>query len=857
MTLSNNIRSSGDIKPSYPSGETVPLTQNPKTAPTSETEAVPTETKEQELEKEGAGLKSNEQIPAEKTPEARKHDEALKLATWMKKSSALLQQIDSNKNIHLQTLNKKTESTATDPSDVAMESIESPGQFREEDVVEMGIGDMFFLGDQAVATVVTAAQLGGAVNFEILNGFTQAATVGKELTSGLSFLGAKWELHNLKLERDEIAGKLTNLPENHPAFQEVTRRVEALDSQIKNLEASKLSKFQTFLMTTIESCISGIFTILSRAPHSEALLTASAGGSVFGAIGMAGGAVGVVSNAAGYLDINEKLVEIVQAEETHDNPKVAAAMSEVKSAAIDHAAFHQKRNAVIGIFQSAFIFCQSAFSTIAGLLGSIALGTIGTAVGTSAVAAAGLLGPAVPVLTGIGILITGAIYAYQNRNTIRRGAEGFISKREGDKLDRFDPARNLTIRKLKKQAELKEISAKLLKLGSIHAQLLPENQVISVDEMKDRIAYGLNMKSLYLVANNVSRAVNNFFSTGAGLIKEAALNLILPEELKKISQIDEGDFDAVDKAIDELSVKFFAVKEELEKIDYKIASQQLKDETGTIANATVARKEVMVNAILELQAKTEKIDKVISQLSGKDKWVSPENAFRAQKNAQLKIMNDNERKILKLLKSLRSPNAATVMANIKPIYEGKVASLKDQLKNLTPDKQGEIDRIKDEIIVLEKCINGDVEAGIQYENSRLSKVRDDIKVIIDPKKSDIKQLIEVYQNRREELQDNISILEEKLEQIEVEANLDENEIELNSLEGGKSPRDFTTYSTTQTNLSKKIESLGEGEDLVEFMEVYKKLGVTFDDFDRKKNKNEYVQTQIQNALTSQSIQFNI
>jgi hypothetical protein len=136
-----------------------------------------------------------------------------------------------------------------------------------------------------------------------------------------------------------------------------------------------------------------------------------------------------------------------------------------------------------------------------------------------------------------------------------------------------------------------------------------------------------------------------------------------------------------------------------------------------------------------------------------------------------------------------------------------------------------------------------------------SKVREDIKGIVDPKKTDMTQLIEVYQNRREELQNNISILEEKLEQIENEANLDENDIELNSLEGGKSTRDFTTYSTTQSNLSKKIENLGEGQDLVEFMEVYKKLGVTFDDFDRKKNKNQYVQTQIQNALTSQSIQF--
>jgi hypothetical protein len=768
---------------------------------------------------------SDSQTSAEKeeqTPTEHQHqtnDEKaphVQLKEWVIHSSAKIRQANLLKQL------EKTQTAGIELQEMASMDQAIPEEadlddallgFREKDIAEGGIAELQMLEDQAIATSMIVKQLGAELDLNVISGFSYASSIGKELTTGLNYLGTEWEVRSLELEREAIKEQKAKLPKNHPAIRELSRQQEFIDKKIEKLEESKWQKCFVFLATHIESCLNTIFSVLSHTSEPIALAGAASGSAVVSLAGMGISTYGIVSGAKEYLNINERLANTVQANEKHDNPKIAAALGAVKLAAVDHGAYHQKRNVVFGVFQNAFAFCQGGMTASMGIIGTIAFAAIGTALGTSAAAAAAALGPAIPVVAGIGLLIAGAIIIYQNWNTIKRGVLGLISERGPDKLDRFDPARNLTIRKMKKQKELKEISAKLLEFGSIHAELAETPNKLSS------------------TAESVS-----FFSSAIAAIKTKASNWILAESVRKITHVDRENIKEVEKAIGELAQKFFDVKLELETIDNKKAAQTLRDETGSISNATVAMTETIQSTIPELETKIRKIDKAIDQLKGKDKKVTIENAYKAQRAQQLKLMKKSEKEITERLEKFSSPSQST-KEGIKEMNQKKIEKLLIQLDKLSLDKTDEIAKLNAEISILKAYVSGNGEAGVDAERTRLTnlleKVQKDIKQVEEPTQEDINNLIDTYTKKREVLENNIVLLREKL---------------------GETVEWAQGAEKTQMILSQNIEAL-DGEELITFMDIFKEQGISFEGFDNKKNKNLFVQTQIQNAITSNSLKF--
>lgn len=796
-------------------------------------------------------------LSSEKSPEALKHAQASKLAGWVKQSAALLQQLE-----------KKATPAQNKPELKFRDEVEQlkDGAIREE------IAEGQQLAAQTIAAVGSLKLLGADVNMEAVSGFGYASTVGKELTAGIDLLGSKWKLNNLKLEKEAIAQQIDDFleqmdelfPEEQKAYDPVladlTRKKMHVDKQIYEMEKSDWKKAFSFLTTHLESIASAVVAVLRQTHDNAGLIAASGGGTGIGAFGMLASTGGVFKGILNYSKIDDQLVDIIKVSENHENPNVSSAIGAVKTVALDHTASHQKSNIVIGVLENAFTFCQSGISTAMGIITLVSLTTAGTAVGTGAATAAAGLSPGVPVVMGIGLLIAGAVAIYKNRHTIGRGIKEL---RAGN----YSPERNLTFRQWKRKKEFKFISRKLLELGEQHAKIEAGTASNKTVTEKARDAISSNDGSFYSMVASVARAGGIIAKGVISALGDGIDKALFAGESKHVFKIDQRNIGEVDQAISQLAERFFELKNELEKIESKQEGQRLSDETGDISGANVTTANAIDSAIKDMETRISNIDDVTAQLYHVDFKVA-EAAYKKMKAKSIRLAERSEKELDKRYAALLNPSEST-KESVRSMYDKKIEEKTDQLRllgqDLKKDKttlEAEVEILKREIAELKEFNRDDGATGLEFEKNRISemriKVKSDLELMRKPGRNEFHGLAEILDRKRAELVNNIEMLKAKETQVQnqilIQLGIDDDpdNIELNELDG-KSVITSNAVDGSQQRLVEAIKVLGEGDELREFAAVFEKMGVSFEDMDSRQHKNLYVQSQIQKAITAQTI----
>lgn len=802
--------------------------------------------------------------PAEKTPEALKHAQAFKLATWVKQSSSLLQQLENKKT----PAQRKPKSNEIDGSIVEDAGIDEAKGFEEGELIQQGIDEAQLLAERTISSVGTVKLLGADMDMAAVSGLSYASTVGKELIAGINLLGSKWKLNTLKLEREaivqqlqEIFQQLEKLPVDQQdqydlAVTELTRQKIQVDAQIKKMEESDWKKAFTFLATHMESSISSILTVLGHSHDQAAVIVASGGGTGIGAIGMVASTGGIIKGILNYTKLDDQMVDIIKVSEKHENSNISKAIAAVKTIALDHTASHQRSNIFLGVFQNAFTFCQSGISVAMSIITAVALGAIGTAAGAGAISAAAGLAPGIPVVTGIGLLIAGAVAIYNNRHTLGRGLKEL---RAGN----YNLERNLTFRQWKRQSEFKFITKKMLKLGEQHAKLVAGTASNKTSTEKALEVISANDGSFYSMVSSVARASAVLMKAGFSNLEARIDESLFGRENRNVFRVDKGNIEEVDKAIKELALRFFDLKDELEKIDSKLEGQRLRDETGDIANSNITTAKAIDAAIKDLEVRIANIDDATAQLYHFEIKIA-EAAYKKLKAKQIKLAEKSEKELDKRYEALLNPSEST-KENVRTIFSKKIEEKTDKLRLLDRGQKNDkavleaeaANILKAEITELEGYNSNDGATGLEFEINRISdmrtKVKADLAIMRKPGREDFHGLAEIFNRRRDELVENIEVLKAKATQVE---NQDSPGVESEELEeglltqAGMKPK---AMDSSQERLLEALQALGEGDELREFAAVFEKMGVSFEDIDSRQYKNLYVQTQIQKAITSQTI----
>lgn len=506
-------------------------------------------------------------------------------------------------------------------------------QFQERTGVYTGVDATNEVHDTTLGLVRAANQLGVEMDAPALSGANYFGMVGNELFAGFKCMGEKYELCTLKAKREEIEQKINSLPQGHAAIGLLKAQKAQLDAQISQQEGNLNKSIIGFIGVHLKNSLMSVMEVLGHSTDAAAGTAALSGAAAIGSLMMVGGSVGAAMNAKEHGDIDNQIVNIERISEKHKNPKISNAISAVKAAAIDRAANHKKRNIEIGIFQNGFTIYNGAVMTAAMLLGLI--------VGPAAIA---ILGTALPVVTGLGLLIGGGVALYKNRHTVGRGLKQLVAPNKRDVLERLSPHRNLKFRQWRKQVELKDTVKKLDKLAAEYVRIDPTK----TDEIKTK-----------------------------------------DEEIKKIA------------------AKVIELSDEIEKIRYDRATQTLRDETGSLAQANKARSKAIdyavgdvIDEVKELNGKierlktpkTDEIKELESKIARLDSSDPNERlaAYKELKADQLKLAKQS-------LNKIEAEINKEPIDLFKAIYQKKIKAKEDELKNLDPTNLQEIYMLKKEI----------------------------------------------------------------------------------------------------------------------------------------------------------------
>lgn len=577
------------------------------------------------------------------------------------------------------SLLKQLETQTSKPSDQPA----SVTQFQEKKFLNQGVEATLGVQDKTLETLKVANQLGVNMQEPALSGANYFGMVANEVFAGLSFMGAKWQLRTVKAEREEIRQKIEDLPLNHPSVGVLTAQKFQLDAKIDQLEKSANKSTLKLIGAHLKNSLIAVIEVLGRSTDAAATTAVLSTAGALGTLEVIGGTVGIVGNVLEHRDIENQLVKIERVSEKHENKKVSNAINAVKAAAIDHTANHQKREIEIGIFQSGFTACKGA--TIA------AITLIGAIVGPAAIAA---FATAIPIVTGLGLLVAGGVALYQNRHTIGRGLKGLVSP--GDR-GRLSPHRNLRFRQWRKQVKLQDTVKKLDKLAFEHASLNSSDP--KVQQLNEKI----EEKAAKVV--KLGDEINK--------IRLDRATQTLRDETGSLSKAAEARSTAISFAVGDIVDEIKVLNEKIKRLDLKAASSETQKQ-----NVKEAYVEFKAKQIQAAEKQLEKIDTEIKKLDEPDD---------------------------KLIKQFESK------------YQKEVNDTKDQLRMPDPNNTEEKAKLEAKIAELDGYLN-DVPARILAEKERLLGIRDRLKVNIEntknPKDEMIYSLKADYEKRVEELKEN-------------------------------------------------------------------------------------------------------
>lgn len=573
------------------------------------------------------------------SPEQRQFEQATQLVSWFEKRAALEEQLKTSQppqkpsNMQDKSLPDKTITLPLDAKN-----------FRQQEGTKKGVNEALSLAANTHAVFHNVLQLGAELHGEACAGAGYSLMVGNELVAGLSFMGEKWELRNRKAEREDVSQKIAKLSPDHPEIKILVQQKQQLDRQIEKLEESVRNEGLSFLATHLENSAKAVVEVLSHSTDAAATTAAMSAGAVMGTLGLIAGTAGVASDLRNHAEIDNHLVKIARTNDTHPNANVSAAIDAVKTAAIDHAAHHQKTNLKLDIFQSGFTIYNSA--------AVVAVTLIGAVVGVAAISA---LAVALPVIAGVGLLASGGIAIYKNRTTLGRGLEGMVSKRNAEQLGRLDPRRNLKIRQWRTQVELKEAVKRLDKLvqENIHTQINSES-------------------TLHLEALNIVKLSDKLED-----IRYKRATQSLRDETGSLSKAAKARKEAIDFAVGDIIT-------ELRSINSTIA--QLESADTRVANNAYAK--LHAQGIKEAKQKVKVIDAELKKLS------KPSEEL----NAQLKQMyqnriNEKNDELLMLGPDSTPSDRVAIETKIKEL-EG----FRDDIDTARQAEETRLETMKDKII---------------------------------------------------------------------------------------------------------------------------------------------------------------
>lgn len=374
--------------------------------------------------------------PCERYVASQKVALALDLAKWKEEQAKL---IDKANEFQRSGIVEKGVDTTLDAVKTALEVV-SIGSKISSDAVEMN-----------PHTAETFAEMGSG-----LTNLSYGLMAGNQAATGGSYANAKFRLEIVKSNHRMISKQIEligNANPNDPALADLTAKKLGLEGQIKKLEECMRDARNKLLMTTAQNSAAVTIVALGKVDSTVAQTVSASGGVALGALGVAAAAGGLVSGAVEHVQIDNEIASIARVNEKHSNTKISEAMRAVKTAAIVHASDHRKHSINIGVVKNGLALTSSAM----GVAGS-AVALIGSAVVGAA------LGVALPIITGLGLLVGGMLAALQNRNTISRGLKAFVEPAVTAGIGRFSPKRNLTVRQWSRQYELKTAVKDLEKL---------------------------------------------------------------------------------------------------------------------------------------------------------------------------------------------------------------------------------------------------------------------------------------------------------------------------------------------------------------------------------------------------------
>ncbi|MCE2982692.1 MAG: hypothetical protein LW832_03900 [Parachlamydia sp.] len=398
----------------------------------------------------------------QKGPELTPSYQATQLASYFKERARLLNQAQTGKN-------------QLDPAAAKFHA--EAKSFRSKAAFAEGLTQGMEINEKAEKASGIAQKLGATINSEAHHAHGYGNMVGKEVYAGLTFMGAKWELRNLKAEREGIIEIMDQLTPDHEAKNALTTQKMHLDQQIAKQEEVADKTWISLLGTHIENSISAILIILSHSTDAAAKTAAVSGGAAMAGVGMITSGVGLISKVKEHRSLKDDLVKLERIPESHPNPKVANAIGAIKTAAIDRTAHFQAREIRLGIFNNAFSACQSAIAMSV---------SITAAVGASI----GSMGIALPIISGVGLAVWGGVTVYQHRHTVARGLKGMLdSNRNPLSLER-----NLRFRQWRRSSELKGIFKNLEKLSAAYVRANPGEKKTLNSEIKQLSSRAVELK---------------------------------------------------------------------------------------------------------------------------------------------------------------------------------------------------------------------------------------------------------------------------------------------------------------------------------------------------------------------------
>ncbi|MBA3238469.1 MAG: hypothetical protein H0T62_09020 [Parachlamydiaceae bacterium] len=761
---------------------------------------------------------NKEQTDSAKLAQA-KEDRKQKISEGFKRQAELLDQISTSDQV-------------TDPQNEYKYG-EAKGYRPVTEVVrEVAKEVLYQLGK--VLIVLSFISMGAEIHSGALIGASMGVTSSEQLSSGAGYLWENLQLGSIEAKLEILNKQIRAVTDpNDPRLPTYKAQKFQLENQIEKQKAAIISEGFALVQSNFMNTLNIGLTLLQLAPATDkvAQYTAGAGGLGMSLISFGYSIKGISDNVDAYIETNKQLGDLGRTQVEESTPeKVKNTLDLMDLAAIDYAANHQKDQIKVGIFQSAFSTCSSVASIAAGIIGILFLANVAGVTGAAIASGIGM-----PVLGGVGVLITGAIYVVRNRKSIARGINGFFAPGEKSLKDRLNLKQNLDVREWYARKDYKNAVQEMHKLSFERSALLKTGMT----ETSEKII-GLNNQMLEK-ASELDEYETKLNDTLYKKAKQSA-----KDNIPTIKEAQQKAIEANKRAISAVNSELVEAQKNIELLGNSNFEQAKKAFISLNSNK-INELEAKLEKVKAIQAKIQPLESLYNQMLGRkiSDWK--------------KILGDG----YDLLFNAMGPRTEEdLKERFKQKWEENLAEIDHRLMSLEDDDIEGKDKLNNELKKINLYLS-DPTTGLQEEKDRLEKM--ETALILDIKKyklnadepeNRVVALIEKFKSQfmtqKENLENEKMRLEFKKEKLKLPIKLDDMNIPLKEIKlKSVKPEEVMVVEALEQNIDKLDE-----EELRSLKINSKKRGINFDQLDKAdslSNQKLYIKIQIMNAIANGQI----